>query len=249
MTIGALAAGVAVTLLIVAAGDPSSVERRLARILRVPKAARVRIGDDAFLLRACGAIGGAAVGCVAGWALALGPLPVPLLAFAGSSSAALAGDRRAAARRRAADRAMVTVVEWLCALVASGRPLEVALATAPFAAGGSVLEASLARVRRDYALGVPLHDAVRQEAARSGVRGLALLGERIERAREFGRAALPVLQDLRDELRAVERARSLEAASQVEGKLTLVLVLCYLPALALLVMIPLFLTLLAGLFG
>jgi len=58
-----------------------------------------------------------------------------------------------------------------------------------------------------------------------------------------------MLEDLRDELRAGERARLLESASQVDGKLTLVLTLCYLPALALLVMIPLFLTLLAGLFG
>jgi hypothetical protein len=57
------------------------------------------------------------------------------------------------------------------------------------------------------------------------------------------------LQDLRDELRAAERARALQAASHVEGKLTLVLTLCYLPALALLVIIPLFVTLLAGLFG
>jgi uncharacterized membrane protein len=58
-----------------------------------------------------------------------------------------------------------------------------------------------------------------------------------------------MLQDLRDELRAAERARALQAASHVEGKLTLVLTLCYLPALALLVIIPLFVTLLAGLFG
>jgi hypothetical protein len=60
---------------------------------------------------------------------------------------------------------------------------------------------------------------------------------------------LPILQELRDELRAGERARSLQAASHVDGHLTLVLTLCYLPALALLVIVPLFLTLLAGLFG
>jgi hypothetical protein len=60
---------------------------------------------------------------------------------------------------------------------------------------------------------------------------------------------LPMLQDLRDELRAGERARAFQAASHVEGKLTLVLTLCYLPALALLVIVPLFVTLLAGLFG
>jgi Flp pilus assembly protein TadB len=248
--VGALAAGIGVALLIVGAQDPSIVERRIALILRPRKRiARPAIADG-IALRIGGAIGGATLGCLVGWTLGLGPLPVPLLAFAGSSSAAFAGERRAAARRRHADREMVTVVEWLYALVASGRPLESAVARmTSFDAAGSLIEDSLSRVRRDYALGVPLHDAVHQEGLRSGVRGLVLLGERLERARELGRAALPVLQDLRDELRASERARSLEAASQVEGKLTLILALCYLPALALLVMIPLFLTLLAGLFG
>ena len=62
-------------------------------------------------------------------------------------------------------------------------------------------------------------------------------------------AALVVLRDHRDRLRASERARSLYAAGRVEGRLMLVLVLCYLPALMLLVVIPLFLTLLDGLFA
>ena len=52
----------------------------------------------------------------------------------------------------------------------------------------------------------------------------------------------------RDRLRASERAKSLDAAGRVEGRLMLVLVLCYLPALMLLVVIPLFLGLLDGLF-
>jgi hypothetical protein len=247
---GAVAAGLALALLIIAAHAPSTVERRIALVVRLPAAPRARLTDEGTALRVAGAIGGATIGCVVGLTLGLGPLPVPLAAFAGSSTAALAGERRALARQRDADRAMVTVVEWLYALVASGRPLETAIASlASIGRPGALLESSLARVRRDYALGVPLHDAIGQEGRRSGVRGLVMLGERIVRAREFGRAALPVLQDLRDELRAAERARSLEAASQVEGKLTLILALCYLPALALLVMIPLFLTLLAGLFG
>jgi hypothetical protein len=55
-----------------------------------------------------------------------------------------------------------------------------------------------------------------------------------------------VLRDHRDRLRASERAKSLDAAGQVEGRLMLVLVLCYLPALMLLVVIPLFRGLLDG---
>src|SRR5207248_1937607 len=71
----------------------------------------------------------------------------------------------------------------------------------------------------------------------------------VERARDLGRGALVVLRDHRDRLRASERARSLDAAGRVEGRLMLVLVLCYLPALMLLVVIPLFLGLLDGLFA
>jgi hypothetical protein len=58
-----------------------------------------------------------------------------------------------------------------------------------------------------------------------------------------------VLEDAREEFRTLARERLLQSASQVEGKMTLVLTLCCLPALALLIVIPLFVTLLAGLFG
>jgi len=58
-----------------------------------------------------------------------------------------------------------------------------------------------------------------------------------------------VIRDARDAARAAERAASIEAAAKVEGKLMLTLVLCYFPALMLLVVVPLFLTLLNGLFA
>ena len=58
-----------------------------------------------------------------------------------------------------------------------------------------------------------------------------------------------MIRDARDAARAAERTAAIEAAAKVEGKLMLTLVLCYLPALMLLVVIPLFLTLLDGLFG
>ena len=88
-------------------------------------------------------------------------------------------------------------------------------------------------------------------ASRSGPDGPPRQGRRGGRSRRrgFGRGVLRLLHDLRDELRAQETSRGLAAASQVEGKLTLVLTLCYLPALALLVIVPLFLTLLTGLFN
>lgn len=247
MIIGAVFAAAAVTLAITAVRGASHVERRIDRMTRVPHVSIERVRDDGVGLRlACG-LAGTALGCAIAWSSG-GFVALPIATGAGWVTGAIAVDRRSAARRAESERAMVTVAEWLYALVASGRPVEAAV-TALAGSGMTALDGALARVRRDYTLGVPLHDAIARVGAATGIRGLVDLGDRLRRARTLGRGALPMLQDLRDQLRADERARALEAASHVEGKLTLVLTLFYLPALALLVIVPLFLALLAGLFG
>jgi hypothetical protein len=177
-------------------------------------------------------------------------LPAIVSTYAGYVVPAMIGERRAARRRRDAERATVTLVEWLHALVACGRPLETALGSVAARMGGNgLLDSTVSLALRDYTLGVPMAAALGRHGRASALAGLVELAARMERARDLGRGVLPLLQDLRDELRAQERTRCLAAASHVEGKLTLVLTLCYLPALALLVIIPLFLTLLTGLFG
>jgi hypothetical protein len=141
------------------------------------------------------------------------------------------------------------LVEWTEALVASGRPVETALvAIAARGLGAALIDQALASAARSYALGAPLFPALAREATIAGLDELATIASGLERARELGRGSLAVLRDERDRLRASERARSLDAAGRVEGRLTLVLVLCYLPALMALVVIPLFLGLLDGLF-
>jgi pilus assembly protein TadC len=248
--VGALAAGVAVALGLIASRGTSHVERRIARVAAKGASRTSTIPANGLSLRLVGALFGATVGCVVGWLLDLGVLVVPIAAYAGLVVPSLLRERRASSERTDADRATITLVEWLHALVASGRPIETAIARLDaIGTGSALLDANLATARRDYALGVPLHQALARAGSVSQLTGLMQLADRIDRARDLGRGMLPMLQDLRDELRAAERARALEAAGRVEGKLTLVLTLCYLPALALLVVIPLFLTLLAGLFG
>jgi len=247
--LGAVAVAIAVGLIIVAARGVSPVESWITRITRT-RAGRRPPFDDAIVALGYLGISASLIGVVVGLALGLGVLAVPLSAFAGSTAASAWLHRRTMSRRRNAERAIVTIVEWLHALVMSGRPLESAVARAESVGSGSAdLDVALRQACRDYALGVPMHHALERAGNERGLRGLELLAQRAARAREMGRAALPMLEDLRDELRAAERARLLERASQVDGKLTLVLTLCYLPALALLVIIPLFLTLLAGLFA
>ncbi|HET7701540.1 MAG TPA: hypothetical protein VFM06_11820 [Candidatus Limnocylindria bacterium] len=251
--IGALAAMLAAIFGVLALHAPSPVLRRLDAL--GPRGAREprtwRHGDHSLVVaRAGGALAGAFVGSLVSLALPVGPFPVLIGAYAGAMVPAIAADRRSRRDRRAAQRATLMLVEWLHALVGCGRPLEAALVTVAERPSGSVhLDGVLARVRRDYTLGVPLRDALVREGTSADLPGVIEIARRLERARDLGRGALPLLTDLRDELRASERAQALQAASHVEGKLTLILTLCYLPALALLVIIPLFLTLLAGLFG
>lgn len=266
IALGPIAIAVAVACMVLAMRAPSGVERRLrgvhgdARVSHsVVRAVGRLVRRDAdggasterlaFLKLAGGsaaALVGISIAALTGW----GVVAPAALGYAGFILPSLIAERRIARQRHDAERAAVAVVEWLHALVASGRPVEAAIASiALHPSGSAVLDECLDRVRRDYALGVPLHVALARNGAEAGVTPLVELAARVERARELGRGVLGLLQDLRDELRASERARDLEAASHVEGKLTLVLTLCYLPALALLVIVPLFLTLLSGLFG
>lgn len=192
---------------------------------------------------------GLAMGAIAGGALGMTALAAAL-AYAGFVAPSLVVERRARARRRDAERALGPLLERIEALAAAGRPIEtavVALARIPTASG--VLDTALGRTADDYALGAPLFGALTNAARIEGVAGLAALATALERSRGLGRGSMAVIRDARDAARAAERAAAIEAASKVEGKLMLTLVLCYLPALMLLVVIPLFLTLLDGLFG
>jgi pilus assembly protein TadC len=174
---------------------------------------------------------------------------VAAAAYAGFVAPTLYVDRAAARRHLEAERSLVTLTEWTEALVASGHPIETAmLAVAARGVGAPLLDAALADATCSYALGAPLFPALAREAQAADLGELARIASELERSRDLGRGALPVLRDERDRLRGRERARSLDAAGRVEGRLTLVVVLCYLPALMLLVVIPLFLGLLNGLY-
>ena len=265
MTItGAILFACAVASVVLAVRGQSRVERLLHSSLGMPTvvgAVRRRVAPHVDVLAAAaitadvvmmpktaacaaGSLGGSVVALILG----AGPLPLVLGAYGGFIVPSLVVEHRAAMRRGEAERATVVLVERLHALVSAGRPLESAcLGLAESATSAPLVASILDATRRDYLLGSTLHEALDRNASRAGARGLVLLAERIAHARALGRGAATVLADLRDELRESERRRSLAAASQVEGKLTLVLTLCYLPALALLVVVPLFLTLLSAL--
>jgi Flp pilus assembly protein TadB len=180
----------------------------------------------------------------------IGAVVIVAAAYGGFVLPSVVVERRAARRRSEAEHAIAAFVEWTHALVSSGRPIDSAVvALARRGTGAWLVDDALTRVADLYTLGAPLYVSLIRESREARLPSLTRLAERLERARELGQGSISVLEDLREELRSAARERVIESASQVEGKMTLILTLCYLPALALLVVVPLFVTLLAGLFG
>ena len=196
------------------------------------------------------ALVGALLAAVIALVVPIGPLVIAAAAYGGFILPSIVVERRAAVRRSEAESATASFVEWTHALVLSGRPVESAMITlARRGTGAPLVDDVLARAADLYTLGAPLQPTLIRESRDAALGSLARLAERLERARELGSGSISVLEDAREELRRAARERLLQSASEVEGKMTLILTLCYLPALALLVVIPLFLTLLGGLFG
>lgn len=264
--IGAALAGLAAAALILAVRSPSLVGRYLELISpdrsrgstrwrplseRDLWQAGIRIAPDRFVaLKALACLGAVLVAAVVSLAGPIGPVLVPLAGYGGWVGPSLVVSGRAGRRRAEAERAVIVLIERLEALMAAGRPAETGLALLIGRPSGSVLlDATLARVREAYTLGAPLFRTLAYHAREDGHPACAALGDDLERARDLGTGSVAILRERRASLRAAERGRSLEAAAQVEGKLMLVLVLCHLPALLLLVVIPLFLGLLEGLFA
>jgi pilus assembly protein TadC len=266
---GAVAAAICVVLVILAAAPRSRVFARL-NTLR-PRTVRAFAGLRGLgliapaTLQASGlgisvehlvaakvalALVGALLASVIALVVPIGALVVVAMAYGGFILPSIVVERQAAWRKAEAERAIGSLVEWTHALVLSGRPVDSAvLSLARRGTGAQVVDDVLARVADFYTLGAPLHLTLIRESRVSSLASLTRLAERLERSRELGQGSITVLESAREELRSATRERLLASASQVEGKMTLILTLCYLPALALLVVIPLFVTLLAGLFG
>ncbi|MGH2377789.1 MAG: hypothetical protein ACRDGT_04875 [Candidatus Limnocylindria bacterium] len=262
--VGALLAAVAVGSLCLGLRSPSAVRRHLDRLaprpvpvrspLRPASARDLRhaglgIGPDAFLLLKAAAAAGAVL-FIATLAVfvPVGPAFVLAGGYLGWVVPSLLVAGRVNRARLEARRSTIVLVERLDALVAAGRPAETALARViERPTGAALLDGTLRRVRDAYVLGAPLFRTLAYHARDEGLDAAASLAEDLERTRELGAASAAVLRERRASLRATERSRALEAASRVEGRLMLVLALCYLPALMLLVVIPLFMSLLDGL--
>jgi hypothetical protein len=110
--------------------------------------------SDLVRAKVVGALAGAAFTAAVTLIAPIGPLVVIAAAYAGFILPTLRVDRAAAHRRSEAERALVTLVEWAEALVASGRPVETAFVSiSERGVGGRLIDDALAAALRSYALG------------------------------------------------------------------------------------------------
>ncbi len=211
-----------------------------AETLRLAELTGVTTTDLALAKIGAAATVGIVVLVVGAPAFALGPLSFG--AFVAPSEWVR---RRATGRAATRRAALLPFVERLMALASAGLTLEQALLR--LADTESPLRPLLREVRTRVELGMSALDALAELAGREHVAELRDLAHDLARARHGGRAVLPVLAERREVLRLARRAERLDAASRVDGALSVVLVLAYLPALLLLVVVPLFLGLLKAL--
>jgi len=246
---GAVLAGLATAAAATWVVRPSRIATRVETIAL---AAQATVGSSLSVRhRALGAAGGrAAMGAaLAVLCIVAGvPLLAPAFGYVAFIAPSIVADHRRGRDRRSAERALGLAIEWTDALVTVGQPAERAFAAAARqGTGDRLLDPILREACGAAALGAPLFRALALGARGAGLPQLGQLADELDRARDLGRGTRSVVRDARDELRRRERAVAISAAAKVDAKLMLVLVGCYLPALMLIVVVPLFVGLLGGL--
>ena len=181
------------------------------------------------------AVGAAAVAVAAAAAVAL-----PLGAVVAFAWWAVPRHRARSAERRRVQRlesALPETVDLLVLAVGAGCNVPLAVAAAG-RRGSGPLAAELRRVAGEVARGRRLADALDElpEVAGEPARSLAGVLSRCER---YGTPALPALRRLADEVRVQRQRRAEAAARRVPVTLLFPLVVCILPAFALLTVAPL----------
>ena len=168
--------------------------------------------------------------------LAVAPLLAPVVAGAGWALPALRA--RAAERRRLGglEAGLTEIVDLLVLAVSAGCNVTHAVAAAG-RRGSGPLAGELRRVSSEAARGRRLADALDELPARAGeaTRAMAAVLAGCER---YGTPALPALLRLADEVRRQRQRQAEAAARKVPVTLLFPLVLCILPAFALLTVAP-----------
>ncbi|MDQ1395981.1 MAG: tight adherence protein [Acidimicrobiaceae bacterium] len=169
--------------------------------------------------------------------LALAPKATPMALFAGWAVPVAASRRRRRRRQREVAAALPEVVDLLAVAVGAGLTVGHAIEAVGRHASNPVAQA-LAELTDEVAVGRRLADALDDLPVRLGEEVRPLSGA-LAGCERYGTAVVPVLVRLGDQLRADQRRLAEAAARRVPVKLLFPLVICILPAFALLTVAPL----------
>lgn len=203
--------------------------------LAVARHCRVAAGDGPVDPSRARAVGASAVAV-----LVAGALVLPLAPLVAVGAWAVPKHRARSAQRlrlRRLESALPETVDLLVLAVGSGLNVPLAVAAAG-RRGSGPLAVELRRVAAEVGCGRRLADALDDLPAVAGEPTRPLAGV-LARCERYGTPALPALQRLSDEVRVQRQRRAEAAARRVPVTLLFPLVLCVLPAFALLTVAPL----------
>jgi tight adherence protein C len=223
-----------VTGLLVLPGHRAWMQRRLARAGRLRPADVQRAVDAKVALAA----GGLLLGVVAvvtfgpiGWVLALVAIAV------GYELPDLLVYNLGLKRTEAVRLGLPDALDLLNLCVESGLSLSAAMSKVAEVQSGAVAE-EFARVLQEMRLGVSRSDALEALAERSTESDLRQLVGAILQAESLGIPIAAVLREQASDMRARRRSRAREAAQKLPVKILAPLVLCFLPALFIIILGP-----------
>lgn len=169
--------------------------------------------------------------------LVIMPVLAPVPALVGWTRPRLAARRRRARREREVEASLPEAVDLLALAVGAGCNVALAVEAAGRRGTGAVAD-ELVRVVDEVRRGRRLADALDAIPARAG-EAARPLASALSGCERYGAPVVPTLERLGDEVRRQRQRRAEEAARKVPVLMVFPLVVCILPAFALLTVAPL----------
>jgi tight adherence protein C len=140
-------------------------------------------------------------------------------------------------RQKAIIRSLPDAMDLLVTCVEAGMAVDAAFSMVTEKTEGPLAE-TFAEYLRQVALGRPRRESLIYVAQRTGVEDMIEMANAIGQGEDLGTTIGDVLRLQSEDLRAVRRQRAQEAAQRAPVLMTIPLVLCFVPAMGLVVIVP-----------
>lgn len=145
--------------------------------------------------------------------------------------------RRVINRQRAIIRALPDALDLLVTCVEAGMGVDAAFATVVDKTAGPLAE-SLSQYLKQAALGLSRREALNRVSERTGVAEFIGLAAAVSQGEDLGTPVADVLRLQAEDLRLARRERAHAAAQRAPVLMTIPLVVCFMPAMAAVVIVP-----------